>query len=46
MTVNQRQKVMYNAAHPNSLSAGSGRHWFFYISPKTVSNKQATGRLN
>ena len=32
--VNQRLKVTYNTAHPNYLSAGSGRDWFFYTSPR------------
>ena len=45
-TVNQRLKVTYNVAHPNYLSAGSGRDWFFYTYPKTTSNKKATDNLN
>jgi hypothetical protein len=44
-SVNTRLKVVYNTAHPNYLSAGSGRNWFFYKSP-TSSNKKATDRLN
>ena len=45
-SVNTRLKVTYNASHPNHLSAGSGRDWFFYTYPKTTSNRKPTDRLN
>ena len=44
-SVNTRLNVIYNTVHPNYLSAGSGRDWFFYHAP-TTSNKKSTDRLN
>lgn len=38
-----RLSVTYNTTHPNYLSAGSGRDWFFYTPTSvTTSNKKAT----
>ena len=45
-SVNTRLKVVYNTVHPNYLSAGSGRDWFFYTYSKDVTNKKSTDRLN
>ena len=44
-SVDTRLSVVYNTVHPNYLSAGSGRDWFFYEAP-TTSNKKSTDRLN
>ena len=45
VSVNTRLKVAYNVSHPNYLSAGIRRDWFFYGAP-TTSNKKSTDRLN
>jgi hypothetical protein len=44
--VNQRITVTYNTSHPSTLTAGSGRDWFFYTYPKTTSNRKPTDQLN
>ena len=44
-SVNTRLNVVYNTVHPNSLWAGRGRDWFFFVSP-TTSNKKSKDRLN
>jgi hypothetical protein len=44
--VNQRLKVMYNAARPNYLSAGGGQDWYFSTYQQTTSNKRATDRID
>jgi Bacterial Ig-like domain (group 3)/Right handed beta helix region/RTX calcium-binding nonapeptide repeat (4 copies) len=45
-SLRSRLAVTYNVSHPNYLSAGSGRDWFFYTSPNTNSNKKSGDSLN
>ena len=44
--VSQRLKVTYNTSHPNTLTVGSGRDWFFYTYSKDSTNKKPTDRWN
>jgi Ca2+-binding RTX toxin-like protein len=44
--VSSRLKITYNTSHPNYLSTGSGRNWFFYTDSKTWSNRKPGDPLN
>jgi Ca2+-binding RTX toxin-like protein len=44
-TIRSRFTVNYNAKYANTLTAGSGIDWFFYL-PPTTSNKKSTDFLN
>jgi Ca2+-binding RTX toxin-like protein len=43
--VDRRLSITYNTKYANTLKAGTGRDWFFYV-PPTTSNKKPTDMLN
>ncbi len=46
VAVDTRIKVVYNTSHPNVLTAGRGRDWFFFTYKKDVTNVQPNDHLN